>query len=258
MTKDPLLRLSKAEQALMEAGDIIDILELRTKAKAIEVIAIAENLGDIAQQAKVFQIKAERKAGMWLQDNIKPGRPTDNSIVKLEDLEISYNDSSRWQLMATVPEAKFFGWLDERMAKGQEITAGGLRQYAKNIQGKKVSTPNIPGVVWLNPKGCVLKGYVIRCEGPPTGGHIINKSKTRGNEEGRAILTACPTEIMADQCLNHNVGRTADEPTAVKIMLIQKIFKHGYLHMEEWFDVFLNTYKERPNDLELKVLLSRE
>jgi hypothetical protein len=131
---NPLAQINKAEQALAAASDIVDILELRTKAKAVEVVALAEGFGEVAQQAKIFQIKAERKAGGWLDNNIQHGGRSHS--VTLSDIQISKSQSSRWQLMASIPEVKFNGWLDERMAKGQEITAGGLRNYARNIQGK--------------------------------------------------------------------------------------------------------------------------
>ena len=116
--------------------------------------------------------------------------------------------------------------------------------------------PITSGIYLLNPKGCCLIGYGIRCDGPPTGGHILNKSKVRGNPEGRAILAACPDEIMTNQCYQHNVSRFADTPEAVKIMLLQKIYEHGYLHMAEWFDVFLATFKVHPTHLELERLIS--
>lgn len=255
---NPLAIINKAEAALANASDIVDILDLRTKAKAVEVVALAEGFADVAQSAKIFQLKAERKAGGWLHENIVRGRPksSHNERIKLEDLDIDHNDSSRWQLMASIPEVKFNGWLDERMAKGQEITAGGLRNYARNIQGKPVMGGTTSGIYLLNPIGCALIGYGIRCDGPPTGGHIINKSKTVGNAEGRAILAACPPEIMTPQCYQHNINRWADEPEAVKIMLLQKIYAFGFLHMAEWFEVFLNTFKVHRVDLELERLIS--
>jgi hypothetical protein len=77
-----------------------------------------------------------------------------------------------------------------------------------------------------------------------------------GNKEGRAILAACPPEIMAKQCYTHNINRWADEPEAVKIMLIQKIYQFGYIHMEDWFEEFLGTFKVWPTDLELERLIS--
>lgn len=255
---NPLAQISVAEQALARASDIVDILDLRTTAKAIEAIAVAEGFGEIAQHAKIFQIKAERKAGFWIGENIRPGKPSQDGRVRLQDLDVSYNQSSRWQLMASVPEEKFNGWLDERVAKEQEVTAGGLRNYARNISGKPIVGRTTSGIYLLNPTGCALIGYAIRCDGPPTGGHIINKSKTVGNDEGRAMLAACPDEIMAIQCYQHNVGRMGDTPEAVKIMLLQKIFEFGYLHMEEWFEEFLSTFKVRSyvHNLELRVLIS--
>ena len=255
---NPLAQINKAEQALSAASDIVEILELRTMAKAVEVVALAESFGDVAQQAKIFQLRAERRAGMWLGENIHRGGNSKSHHVTLADIEVSRKDSSRWQLMSTVPDEKFHGWIDDRIATGQEVTAGGLRNYARNLQGRPAVGRTTSGIYLLNPVGCTLIGYRIRCDGPPTGGHIINKSKTRGNKEGRAILAACPDEIMADQCYQHNISRWADTSEAVKIMLLQKIFKYGYQHMEEWFEEFLSTFKVRSyvHDLELRVLIS--
>lgn len=251
-----LAQISKAEQALARADDIIAMIDLRTKAKAIEVIAIAEGYGEIAQQAKIFQLKAERKAGGWLSDNMTVGRKrSHDATVSLNDLQISKSQSSRWQLIATVPDNKFQTWLDEKLSVGQEITAGGLRMYAKNIQGNPQTNPNVKGIL-LVPKGCALSGFKIRCVGDLQGHHIINKGNTRGNPEGRSILTACPPEIMALVCYAHNVGRLADTPTARKILLLQKIYQFDWFHMKEWFDVFLATFKRYPTELELERLLS--
>ena len=256
---DPLAQINKAEQALARASDIVDILELRNMAKVIEVVAVAEGLGEIAQHAKIFQIKAERKAGAWIGDNVVRGRPksSQSGSIKLEDLQIDHNQSSRWQLMATVPEEQFHGWLDERVAKGQEVTAGGLRNYARNISGKPIVGRTSSGLYTLNPVGCALIGYSVRCDGPPTGGHIIHKGEVQGNDAARAILAACPDEIMANQCYQHNVGRYANSPEAKRIQLIQKIYEFGYWHMEEWFEEFHKCFKKIPRpELELERLIS--
>jgi len=124
----------------------------------------------------------------------------------------------------------------------------------------------LSGVYLLNPTGCALVGYGPKCYGRLTGGHIINKSKVGGNKEGRAILIAQAklfietgvAEIMTLQCVAHNVDRWADESEAVKIMLLQKIYEFGYIHMEDWFEVFLSTFKVRSyvHYLELRVLIS--
>ena len=132
---NPLAQINTAEQALSAASDIVDILELRTKAKAVEIVALAEGFADVAQSAKIFQLKAERKAGLWIGDNIQYGGNSKSRHVTLSDIEISKSQSSRWQLMSTIPEERFNAWVDDKLARGYEITAGGLREYARNIKG---------------------------------------------------------------------------------------------------------------------------
>ena len=260
----PLSQINKAEAALANASDIVDILELRTMAKAVEVVALAESFGDVAQQAKIFQLKAERRAGLWLSENIQRGGSSMSHHVTLADIEVSRKDSSRWQLMATVEEERFNDWIDDRVAKGQEVTAGGLRNYARNIQGRAIVGRATSGIYILNPAGCSLIGYGCQCVGNLQGGHIIHKGEVQGNKEGRAILVAQAklfietgtAEIMALQCEAHNIGRLANSPEAKKIQLLQKIYRYGYLHMSDWFGTFLSTFKVHPTDLELERLIS--
>ncbi len=233
---EALAIINQADAALVEASGIIEILELRTKAKAVELVAVAEGLGDIAQHAKIFQLRAERKAGLWLTDNIHQGRPVKTSPderIRLDDLHISYNQSSRWQQMAAVPDDIFHGWLDERMAKGHEITAGGLRMYAKNYLGGNVTTPGLAGVLALKPRDCSLSGFKIRCDGPIQRGHILNKSKAVGNPAAREYLAQDMN--INPQCAAHNVGKLSDNRDARRIQLLQKIFKHGWSEVRMFY-----------------------
>src|SRR3990167_8154253 len=119
---DALTELSKAETALAKASDIVQMKQLRDQAAALAVLAEAQGFEHAAQQAKIFQLKAERKAGEWLgKHGPKPGNPqlsprgtigqTPKEVShegthiaeSLDDLGISRNQSSRWQLEATVP-----------------------------------------------------------------------------------------------------------------------------------------------------------
>ena len=264
MSTNPLAQINKAEAALANASDIVDILELRTMAKAVEVVALAESFGDVAQQAKIFQLKAERRAGSWLSENIQRGGNAKSHHVTLADIEVSRKDSSRWQLIATIPDDRFDDWIDDKLSRGQEVTAGGARNLARNIQGRPIVGRATSGIYILNPVGCALIGYGCQCVGNPQGGHIIHKGEIQGNKEGRAILVAQArlfietgtAEIMARQCMAHNIGRLANSPEAKRIQLLQKIYEFGYIHMEEWFEVFLGTFKVWPTDLELERLIS--
>jgi len=226
--------ISKAEQALAQANDIVEILDLRTQAKAIEVVAIAQGYAEIAQKAKIFQIKAERKAGWWLSENIQWGGDASSHRVTLSDLDISKHESSRWQLMSKVPEEKFVLWVDDRLASDQEITAGGLRMYARNVIGKPHKNSYV-GRISLVPPRCALEGYIVKCSGDPSHEHIISKSKTIKNKAAREYLDQ-DKNIAITCLLAHNVNKLSDNPTARKIMIIQKVYEHGFTEMKEFFD----------------------
>lgn len=231
---NPLAQINKAEATLAAASDIVDILDLRTMAKAVEVVALAESFGDVAQSAKIFQLKAERRAGSWLSENIQRGGNAKSHHVTLADVEVSRKDSSRWQLMATVEEERFNDWIDDRVAKGQEVTAGGLRNYARNIKGDPIVGRASSGIYILNPVGCSLIGYGCQCVGNCQNGHIINESKARGNSKVKKYLKHDMN--ISPQCIAHNVGRWADTYEARKIQLLQKIFKHGWTEVKEFYD----------------------
>jgi hypothetical protein len=240
MTADPLARLSQAEKLLAEATDITELMELRSMAKAAEAAAVALGLADIAQHAKVFQLRAERKAGGWLTEHVRVGRPEQSSHdgrVFLADLEIDHHTSSRWQTIAAIPEPKFQGYIDEHISKGWEVSAGGLQSYARNLAGKP--SPERPGrgIYLVPPPGlCALVGYKVVCRGPLTGQHVLDKSKARGNEEVRAILVSCPEEIMVQVCLSHNSDRWADTKDAQRILLLHNIYRFGWARMKAFFD----------------------
>jgi hypothetical protein len=134
-----LAQIDKAERMLECADEIADVITLRNMAAAVHVAAAAQGFKDAAQKAKVFQLKAERKAGAWLRENVahQGGEHThrQDGGVPIGALPegVDEHESRRWQLEAAVPEEKFHEWLDDIQAKGWEITAGGLQSYAKNI-----------------------------------------------------------------------------------------------------------------------------
>ncbi len=84
------------------------------------------------------------------------------------------------------------------------------------------------------PERCALEGYAIPCTGNRQRGHIINESKARGNAKVKKYLKHDMN--ISPQCLAHNVGRFADTREAMKIQLLQKIFKHGWTEVKEYFD----------------------
>lgn len=134
-----LVEISKAEQALQRAGDIHEILVLRDQAAAYKVLADARGFQEAAQKAKVFQLKAERKAGEWLRENVnhdggKPKLLQDVTVSQSLPEGVSRIESHRWQLEASVPEEVFNEWVDECQEKNKEITAAELQSMGKALK----------------------------------------------------------------------------------------------------------------------------
>lgn len=127
-----IVEINKAELALERANDIHELLELRDTAAAYEVLANARGFQEAAQKAKIFQLKAERKAGNWLSENVEAHRPQElyQDVTVIPD-GVSRIESSRWQLEAKVPEPIFNEWIDDCLMTGKEITASALRGIAK-------------------------------------------------------------------------------------------------------------------------------
>ena len=134
-----LVEIAAAELALERASTIHEMLDLRDKAMAYTILADARGFREAAQKAKIFQLRAERKAGDWLKEN-GPQHGGDrrsrlqDATLKLEDIGIDRYESHRWQLQADLPEEKFNDYVDEALAKGKEISAAGLRREARAHQ----------------------------------------------------------------------------------------------------------------------------
>ena len=137
-----IVQINRAEIALSRANDIHEMIELRSYGAAAEMLANARGFKDAAQQAKIFQLKAERKAGAWLAENVSAGNPqlSQDGIIATLPEGVDAHESHRWQLEASLPEEKFNAWIDESLAHGWEISAGGLRRIASNHAGKVAET----------------------------------------------------------------------------------------------------------------------
>lgn len=114
----------RAKAALERATDIHDVLEIRDKAEALRKFAKARGAKLEAQNLLAeIRIRGERKAGKMLDKAIvhKGGRPEKLShsvtVLSLDDLGISRDQSSRWQLLAGMPLSKF----DEQVEARQEL-----------------------------------------------------------------------------------------------------------------------------------------
>lgn len=258
---DALAELTRAEQALSRAEDIVEVMQIRAKALTIETLVHAIEAGyELEQKATIFRLKAERKAGAWLADNVRPGNPElSNGLLgsKLEDVGISKWQSQRWQSYASLSETRFHGWIDDALAKGSDVSGVGLYKYAQNAQAKDNNRPRSTALYLVPPPNtCALHGYMVRCQGELQGHHLISKQMARGNDEVRDILRSCPPELMAQVCVQHNVGKYADAPRARRILLLQKLHEFGWYHMSDMIEGL--PWKVHLHELTLKAMLDAD
>lgn len=131
-----LASISAAKTALMKASDLQDVLVIRDKAKAIQELVKARNASLETQNAAAeIRLRAERKAGEMLQkmEKAKHRHVTADivSAVKLKEIGITHQQSSRWQLTSKVDEADFVQIVAECNDTKEELTQKRLIDFAK-------------------------------------------------------------------------------------------------------------------------------
>ncbi len=136
LDNEAIVQISKAQQALDRAKDIYDMRAIGGMMEATALFAEKAGLAEVAQQAKILQLKAERKAGDWLAENVDRGNPQFVDDYQGLPEGVDKKESYKLQLEAALPEERFVEWIDESLAKGYEISAGGLRKIAANYLNK--------------------------------------------------------------------------------------------------------------------------
>ncbi len=143
-------------EALAAAQTLPEVKALRDKAEAARTFAKAARLGlDLQNQAAEYKLRAERKAGgMLAKLNLRGGdRRSKNADqrLSLEDLGVSRGQSRRWQLVATLSEREFNGFLSKKKEGNEEITLAEVLRLARSRRdanghpdGKGVADPGSP------------------------------------------------------------------------------------------------------------------
>lgn len=127
-----LVKTEAARRAIEEARSVDEVKSIRDQAEAARTYAKQAKLGtEMVNAAAEIKLRAERRAGQILSEMDKhpAGRPAVNPSSrsrdlppKLADIGVTYDQSSRWQQMAQMPQNKFEQALAESKAAGEEIT----------------------------------------------------------------------------------------------------------------------------------------
>jgi hypothetical protein len=92
---------------------------------AAEVVHYTKQAGyplEMQNQCAEIKIRAERKAGELIPDQITKGGNPKLHDVTLKNLDISQIQSHRWQNIASIPEDKFEEHIDEIVEAKEELT----------------------------------------------------------------------------------------------------------------------------------------
>lgn len=143
--RDPsgLGALLQAREAIAKAKTVHEAANIRDVAEAARAFAKARgySLEAINDWAEV-KVRSERKAGeilaaMEKQEGGRPNKKTGNVVLpvppKLEDIGVTKMDSSRWQKMAKIPEAKFENKIVEMRSALEEITTAAVMREGAHV-----------------------------------------------------------------------------------------------------------------------------
>lgn len=132
MKAEKLIYWTQAKLAIEKAGSVNELAKIASQAEAYKyALKQAKESVDVVNIATEIKLRAERKAGEYLQgmEKNKGGNPNlspDVSSLKIKDLGISHNQSSKWQKIATIPEGLFEQHIEEIKLNGIELSTSKL------------------------------------------------------------------------------------------------------------------------------------
>lgn len=154
-TAAPLAKLDKATQMLAEVRKVDEAKNIIDLAEAARVYAKQVDLGLEAQNhAAEIKLRAQRKAGEILSrmEKAKGGERYHRSqpatsaeiVPTYEELEITKQDASRWQQIASLPAETFESFIAETKDEEKELTTASVLRVARenNKETKPVKIPD--------------------------------------------------------------------------------------------------------------------
>ena len=182
-----LVKWERAKQAIAEVRTVDEIKSIRDRATAAALYAKQSGETIELQNAIVeVAIRAERRAGELLKEMEMDagGRPTKNPsydvrgfMPTLEDMGISYMQSSRWQKMAALPEERFEGCLGEARESGKVLTRASVYKLTENGT-THVSHNSCDNNEWYTPPEyiySVIEVFGAAIDLDPASSHTANK-----------------------------------------------------------------------------------
>lgn len=150
-----LVKYEAMRQAIIAAHSVDELKDIRDKAEALRQYAKQSKMGvqDINRVTEI-KLRAERRAGELLKETpLNTGAkgqlngnplfggsivlPPKNDALMLSDVGINKTQSSRWQMLATLPEELFESALEEYKEREVELTTASIMGIAKEHKNKR-------------------------------------------------------------------------------------------------------------------------
>jgi len=128
------------KRAIQEARGIDEIKLIRDKAEAFRYALIqAKEKDEWIREACILKLRAEHKAGILLKEQVRgkgeyPRKQMSEAMTfapTLSDMGIERNQSSNWQLIASIPEEDEF---ENYLQTNKEVTTSGAVMLARKLQ----------------------------------------------------------------------------------------------------------------------------
>lgn len=134
--------LERAALQLSKMENFSEVRKIRDRAEAARKYAQTAAFSlKIQNRAAELKLRAERRAGQILNEILPHGGNRRSSYhdgnLKLTDLGINSNQSSRWRREAAIPEAVFERYVSASNRLCQDITAQGLLRLGKLMSARQ-------------------------------------------------------------------------------------------------------------------------
>ncbi len=134
---------AEARPFIKKARSISKVLKTMHAGRELENLAAAVVIRAVHRAGEILAATPKHKGGRPRSkqtDDMMPGVPT------LAEREINPTDSSRWQQIASIPEAVLEDYIAQRISEGQQITETGVltlaRRMASQIESREDAESN--------------------------------------------------------------------------------------------------------------------
>lgn len=256
-----LIKYEAARHALAQAHRVDEVKDIRDKAAAMQVYAMQAKDSELIEMATDIKLRAERRAGELLREmpknkgtrgtgdanvgkstGARDARGPVDSTPTLSALGITYDESSRWQKLAAMPEKQFEEKVTGVKSAMRAKTEGGRPKGGAKSSGAKSSGGKSAGRKGTAPP---RNKTVPEEDRHKLASEILDHGKTLE----QAARDAGVSVQIAKTSVAHEQGRRAAEPTITPDMLS--------MSAQEKLDAAIRQHK-RKLDLEFRPRVQEE